>query len=120
MPVVCRDARVSALISLGTPMEAESRLYSYKYLAECRKPKLFISGTRDQYAPREELVKMFALAAEPKKFAWIEGAEHFFEGKLEKVRSEIESWVRSAVLTKVDHEGHPSTALRTGSGSRRK
>ncbi|HZD32258.1 MAG TPA: alpha/beta hydrolase, partial [Candidatus Angelobacter sp.] len=39
----CPSPDVRALISLGTPVEAEGRLYSYKFLAECRKPKLFLS-----------------------------------------------------------------------------
>ena len=99
MRVCCPDKRVKALISLGTPVEAEDRLYSYEFLGECTKPKLFISGTQDQYGPRLQLEHMFAMAAEPKEFVWIEGAEHFFEGKLDQVREAISGWVQSKVLS---------------------
>src|SRR5438045_3079273 len=44
MQVACGDAGVSAIISLGTPVDAEGRRYSYGYLGQCSKPKLFVSG----------------------------------------------------------------------------
>ena len=47
--------------------------------------------------------QMFAMAGEPKEFVWIEGAEHFFEGKLDQVRDAISGWVQSKVLS-VHHE----------------
>jgi alpha/beta superfamily hydrolase len=93
MRASCPDRRVIALISLGTPVEAEDRLYGYDFLAYCNKPKLFISGTEDQYAPREQLQKLFARAAEPRQFEWIHGAEHFFQGKLPQVQAAIERWI---------------------------
>src|SRR5262245_48289984 len=74
----CRDERVVGLISLGTPVAAEGRAYSYSFLAECDKPKLFISGSHDQYGPVAKLEKILSVAAEPKKFVLVEDADHFF------------------------------------------
>jgi hypothetical protein len=54
----CPDARVVGLISLGTPVEVEGRLYAYNFLHDCTKPKLFISGARDQFGPLPELQKL--------------------------------------------------------------
>jgi len=88
----CPDKRVVALISLGTPVEVNERLYGYEFLAGCAKPKLFISGTRDQYGPRAQLQKIFDAVPEPKQVAWIEGGDHFFEGKLDQVRAAIADW----------------------------
>ena len=105
MRVCCSDKGVKALISLGTPVEAEDRLYSYEFLAGCLKPKLFISGTQDQFGPRPQLEQMFVMAAEPKEFVWVEGAEHFFEGKLEQVRAAIARWAQSN-LESIHHKGH--------------
>ena len=51
----CPDPRVAGIISLGTPVEAEGRLYAYNFLRECAKPKLFISGAHDEFAPLPEL-----------------------------------------------------------------
>jgi alpha/beta superfamily hydrolase len=34
---------------------------------------------------------------EPKKLVVIEGADHFFEGRLRELREAIEAWVKEAV-----------------------
>jgi len=89
----CPDPDVHALISLGTPVEAEGRLYSYKFLAECRKPKLFLSGDHDQFGPHEAVEEIVAAAAEPKELVFIPG-DHFFQGHLNEMRLTIESWLQ--------------------------
>ena len=88
----CPDPDVKALISIGTPVEAEGRLYSYSFLRECAKPKLFVSGDRDQYGPHALLEEVVAQAAEPKELVFVPG-DHFFEGHLSEMRMTIESWV---------------------------
>jgi alpha/beta superfamily hydrolase len=47
----CGDPRVIGLVALGIPTHAEGRDYDYDFLHECPQPKLFVSGTRDQYGP---------------------------------------------------------------------
>jgi uncharacterized protein len=89
----CPDAEVRALISLGTPVEAEDRLYSYRFLRDCPKPKLFLSGDHDQFGPHEVLEEVVAAAADPKELVFIPG-DHFFEGHLIEMRQTIESWLR--------------------------
>jgi uncharacterized protein len=89
----CPDPDVHALIALGTPVEADGRLYSYKFLAECGKPKLFLSGDHDQFGPQEVLEEIVAAAAEPKELVFIPG-DHFFEGHLNEMRLTIESWLQ--------------------------
>jgi alpha/beta superfamily hydrolase len=99
----CPDARVKALIGIGVPAipvaaDAEApRVYAFDFLRECVKPKLFVSGARDQFGPRAKLEALVASAAEPKKLVVIEGADHFFEGRLRELRDAIEGWVREAV-----------------------
>src|SRR2546423_15148590 len=46
--VACPDPHVVGLISLGTPVTAEGRHYTYAFLAGSYTPKLFASGSRDQ------------------------------------------------------------------------
>src|SRR3954453_23278828 len=53
--VACADPDVKALISIGTPVAAEGRVYTFSFLHECAKPKLFVSGDHDQYAPQAAL-----------------------------------------------------------------
>ena len=95
----CPDARVRAIISLGTPVAPiDDRRYDFEFLSGCTKPKLFVSGSRDQFAPKAQLQEMFAPVPEPKKLVFIEAADHFFEGRLRELRETIESWVRETVL----------------------
>ena len=89
----CPDPEVRYLISLGTPIAAEGRTYAYRFLAECAKPKLFISGDRDQYGPLDGLQRVFDIASDPKKLVIVPHADHFFEGQLPVVREAIESWL---------------------------
>ena len=101
------NPRVRALIAVGTPVAPvaagteEPRAYSFEFLKDCRKPKLFISGARDQFGPRGKLDALLASVPEPKKLVVIEGADHFFEGRLRELRDGIEAWVRE-VLPEVD------------------
>lgn len=91
----CGDARVKGLIALGLPTHAEGRDYRYDFLASCLQPKLFISGTRDQYAPKAQLEAAFRETAQPTEIVWIDGAEHFFAGKLDEVQLAIRNWVQA-------------------------
>ncbi len=91
----CADSRVGAVIALGLPIAAAGRDYDYAFLRDCGKPKLFISGTQDQFCPRAELEGVMAAAAGPKQVVFIEGADHFFEGRLGEVQKEIEEWLRA-------------------------
>ena len=96
----CADARVRAVIGVGTPVGpvvAESevpRTYTFDFLQDCVKPKLFVSGARDQFGPRDKLDALVASASEPKKLVVIEGANHFFAGRLHELRTAIEAWVK--------------------------
>jgi alpha/beta superfamily hydrolase len=99
----CDDPRVRALIAVGTPVvpvaEAteEPRVYTYEFLRDYMKPKLFISGARDKFGPRAKLEALVASVPEPKKLVIVEGADHFFEGRLREMREAIEAWVREAI-----------------------
>jgi len=99
----CADTRVRAVIGVGTPVvpvaEAteEPRVYALDFLQKCMKPKLLVSGARDQFGPRAQLEAFVASAPEPKKLVLIEGADHFFEGRLRELREAIETWVKSAL-----------------------
>jgi len=98
MSVCCADARVQGLIALGLPVHAEGRDYGYEFLSFCARPKLFISGTRDQYGPKAKVESVEAAAAPPKEIVWIEGADHFFAGKLDQVQSAIRNWCAARFL----------------------
>jgi len=92
----CPDPDVSAVISLGAPVEADGRLYSFTFLRECTKPKLFVSGDHDQYGPHDALEKVLAQAADPKELVFVPG-DHFFEGHLPEMRMTVESWLHEVL-----------------------
>ncbi|WP_263365626.1 alpha/beta hydrolase [Edaphobacter bradus] len=96
----CGDARVKGLIGLGVPFRAEGRSYTYEFLENCTQPKLFISGTEDQFGPRDAVEPMLTKVADPKRLVWIEGAEHFFQGtpsspgpKLDQMQAQLRLWL---------------------------
>jgi alpha/beta superfamily hydrolase len=97
------DERVKALIGVGTPVAPvaadteEPRVYTFEFLRNCAKPKLFVSGARDQFGPRARLEELVASVPEPKKLVVIEGADHFFEGRLHEMRQAIEGWVKQTI-----------------------
>ena len=95
----CPDPRVQSIISLGTPISpVDDRSYDYAFLRACTKPKLFVSGSRDQFASKVRLEALVAPLPEPKKLVIIEAADHFFEGRLREMREAIENWVRETRL----------------------
>lgn len=88
----CPDARVVALISLGTPIVDQGRTYRYQFLESCAKPKLFVSGTHDEFGPPGVLEEVVERAAEPRRLMRVEG-DHYFAGHLERLRQVIGEWV---------------------------
>jgi uncharacterized protein len=94
----CPDTRVKALIGLGLPVSPiDDRSYDFDFLKTCAKPKLFVSGDRDQFGTPAQLKALIASVPEPKKLVLIAGADHFFEGRLRELRETIEQWVGDAV-----------------------
>lgn len=94
----CPDSRVKAAIGLGLPVTPiDDRTYNYDFLKDCAKPKLFVSGTRDQFGPRKQLEALVAELAPPRELAMIEAADHFFEGRLREMRVEMERWLKATL-----------------------
>jgi alpha/beta superfamily hydrolase len=87
--VGCADQRVSDLIGLGIPVDRSD----LTYLRDCAKPKLLIQGGSDQFGSRANVEALYTTLPEPKRLVIVEGAEHFFAGQLEKVRSAIDAWL---------------------------
>ena len=96
----CDDRRVKGRVGLGLPVRAAGRDYTYEFLRGCEGPRLFISGDRDQFSPKEVLEPVFASLPEPKRLVWVAGADHFFQGvpespgpKLAVMQEAIRSWL---------------------------
>jgi hypothetical protein len=94
--VGANDPRVVALVGLGVPVAS----MNMDYLRGVLKPKLIIQGTQDVFAPRDQVEQFFLSLAEPKQIHWVQGADHFFTGKLEEVQRAIRGYLTSEVVVK--------------------
>jgi uncharacterized protein len=88
-----RDARVTALAGLGLPTIDSD----FSGLSGVTKPKLIVQGTRDPYGERNSVQTVFDSLAEPKRIHWVEGADHFFTGRLAEVQAVLETFVRDTL-----------------------
>ncbi len=94
----CGDARVRGIIALGVPMHAAGRSYTYHFLPGCQQPKLFVSGTEDEFASPDSVTNL-VMTAPHATLVWVEGANHFFVGHLDQVRTAIISWTTTNFLS---------------------
>jgi alpha/beta superfamily hydrolase len=89
LAVGARDERVRWLVGLGLPVASSD----FSFLRDCIKPKLIVQGTLDQFGPCKTLQEAFHNFGDPKELRWVEGADHFFTGRLDEVQSAIEKFV---------------------------
>lgn len=87
--VGCEDPRVSELIGLGLPVDGSD----VSYLATCEKPKLFVQGSHDQFGSRKNLESLVRAMPGPKRLVFVEGADHFFTGRLDQAAAIIGEWI---------------------------
>jgi hypothetical protein len=87
------DPRVAVLVGLGIPV-ATSDL---SFLSEVSKPKLFVQGTLDEFGPADQMQVFYDSLPEPKRIHWVQGADHFFAGKLQEVQTAIREFLEGII-----------------------
>jgi len=87
--VGCEDSRVTELVGLGIPVNDSD----FGYLGACAKPKLFIQGGNDQFGSRANVEALFKSLPEPKQLVFVEGADHFFTGRLGEMSAALGAWL---------------------------
>ena len=85
---------VRVLAALGLPSETAGFQFAYPFLTRSAKPKLFLSGDCDEFAPAGELARIVEAAAEPKQLVLIPRADHFFTGQLEAMQLALTGWLK--------------------------
>ena len=90
----CSYPGIQGFAALGLPTHAEGRDYTYRFLPGCNFPKLFLSGSHDQFAPADQLRSVANSASDPKKIVLIDDADHFFTGQLPAVQAALGQWLR--------------------------
>ena len=87
------DRRVSHLIGLGIPVNSSD----FSFLRPCKKPKLFVHGSRDQYGAIEKVKRLVASLPGENHLVVVEGVDHFFAGKLDQLDAAITNWLREVL-----------------------
>ena len=85
---------IRALVALGLPAQNGNRSYQYSSLEHLAVPKIFLSGDHDEFASTQQLTKIVAAAADPKKLALIQGSDHFFTGHLSAMQQQLAAWLK--------------------------
>jgi alpha/beta superfamily hydrolase len=76
LPVGFNDDRIRALAAVSPPLP----MFDFDFLKSCPKPKLLISGSRDDLIPINQFLEFCQNLPEPKECEIIEGADHFWWG----------------------------------------
>jgi alpha/beta superfamily hydrolase len=75
-PVGFNDDRIRALAAISPPLP----MFDFDFLKGCPKPKLLISGSRDELIPIDQFLEFCQNLPEPKECENVEGADHFWWG----------------------------------------
>jgi uncharacterized protein len=97
LQVADRDPRIVAMVGLGLPLDH----YDFDFLTENVKPALFISGTTDEFCPRDKMDSLARRLPPYSDVRWIEGADHFFGHYIDQVQSLISEFLRELPLDKI-------------------
>ena len=89
----CEDRRVEKLIGIGAPVNNSD----FSYLAKCVKPKLFVHGSNDEHGDVEKVRQMVASLPGENELVVVDGVDHFFAGKIEKLGKAIRDWLQPAM-----------------------
>jgi alpha/beta superfamily hydrolase len=87
--VGCADPRVQELIGLGIPVNSSD----FSYLENCSKPKLIVQGTHDEHGAVEKAESVVAYTGGDTRISFIQGADHFFTGRLDQLERAITAWL---------------------------
>lgn len=92
--VGCEDLRISHLIGLGIPVDSTD----FSFLSQCHKPKLFVQGGNDEHGAIEKVRTLVASLPGENQLVVIEGADHFFAGKLDRLTAAVSNWFADRVF----------------------
>jgi uncharacterized protein len=76
LPIGVKDDRIRALAAISPPLP----MFDFDFLKNCPKPKLLISGSRDDLIPLNQFLEFCRSLPEPKECESITGADHFWWG----------------------------------------
>jgi alpha/beta superfamily hydrolase len=92
--VGCEDSRVALLVGLGIPVNSTD----FSFLRQCHKPKLFVHGSNDEHGAIEKVKALMPALPRENHLVVVEGADHFFTGKLDQLDRAINAWLTDEAL----------------------
>jgi len=81
----CEIPGVKRLVPVGFPVSS----YETSDLGRCPVPRTFIHSTNDQFGSMAELQAYYDTLEGPKDLIWIEAADHFFAGALDRFEEAV-------------------------------
>jgi hypothetical protein len=97
LKVGLKDPRVKSLVGFGVPVH----LYDYSFLKATAKPTLLIQGSQDEFGTAEELEKISATWGPAVTVETIQGADHYFNGKIEQLKQAVADYFTKGAGGKV-------------------
>jgi alpha/beta superfamily hydrolase len=85
LPVGLNDVRIKALAAVSPPLP----MFDFDFLKSGPKPKLLISGSRDNFTPADQFLEFCQNLPEPKEYESIEGADHFWWGYESRLAAKV-------------------------------
>jgi alpha/beta superfamily hydrolase len=89
----CQSPEVTQLIALGLPVNNAD----VSFLFECRKPKLFVHGSKDEHGDVRKARALVPSLPGENQLVIVEGVDHFFTGKLSEVDRAITTWLTEQI-----------------------
>lgn len=87
--VGCEHPRVSHLLGLGIPVNNSD----FSFLSKCNKPKLFVHGSEDEHGTVKKVKSLVASLPGENHLVVVDGADHFFAGKLGELHAAMTNWL---------------------------
>lgn len=86
-----QDDRVCAVAGIAPPVGVED----FSFLRDYGRPKFFIVGEHDEYAPTDQFLKFIEELPEPKQFELTPHADHFWSGFERRVGVKVAEFFES-------------------------
>jgi alpha/beta superfamily hydrolase len=87
------DERVQAVVCIGLPVAWRD----LSYLGDWPRPKLFVTGDRDDFCPPDELSEFVSRLPAPANMVTLKNTGHFYEGREHELASVVEAFLSQVV-----------------------
>lgn len=94
------DHRAAALLGVGLPVDMDER-YDYGFLADAGKPVLVVQGENDEFGSADRVRETIEPLGSHITVVTVAGTDHYFEGRLDELRSVIRGYFESGPGSRV-------------------